>query len=196
MDEGGKQLIGDARPPLPVRPGTPRRVDYESTRRGTANQFMLFEPLKGWRHVEVAQRRTNKDFAALVKGLLDVRHPAAEKVVLVLDNLSSQTPAALDEAFPPAQARRPVERPEWHHPPTHGSWMNVAGIELSVRARQCLNRRVPDMQTLVQEVAAWERDRTAAAVKVDWQFTAADARAKLKRLYPTLEPVESAVADH
>lgn len=196
VDEGGKQLIGDARPPLPVRPGKPQRFDYEYVRNGMANLFMVFEPLQGQRHVEVTQRRTNQDFARLVKNLLDERYPTAERVVLVLDNLSTHTPAALYEAFTPAEARRLVERLEWHYTPKHGSWMNVAEIELSVLARQCLDRRIPDLESLRREVAAWERDRNAEAVKVDWQFTTADARVKLKRLYPVLEPAEPAVAEH
>lgn len=196
VDEGGKQLIGDARPPLPMRPGKPQRIDYEYVRNGMANLFMVFEPLKGQRHVEVTQRRTNQDFARLVKNLLQERYPTAEKVVLVLDNLSTHTPAALYEAFAPTEARRLIERLEWHYTPKHGSWMNVAEIELSVLARQCLDRRIPELESLRREVAAWEADRNAEAVKVDWQFTTADARVKLKRLYPVLEPDESAVAEH
>lgn len=196
VDEGGKQLIGDARPPLPMRPGKPQRIDYEYVRNGMANLFMVFEPLKGQRHVEVTQRRTNQDFARLVKNLLQERYPTAEKVVLVLDNLSTHTPAALYEAFAPTEARRLIERLEWHYTPKHGSWMNVAEIELSVLARQCLERRIPELESLRREVAAWEADRNAEAVKVDWQFTTADARVKLKRLYPVLQPDESAVAEH
>lgn len=187
VDEGGKQLIGDARPPLPMRPGKPQRIDYEYVRNGMANLFMVFEPLKGQRHVEVTQRRTNQDFARLVKNLLQERYPTAEKVVLVLDNLSTHTPAALYEAFAPTEARRLIERLEWHYTPKHGSWMNVAEIELSVLARQCLDRRIPELESLRREVAAWEADRNAEAVKVDWQFTTADARVKLKKLYPTIE---------
>ena len=196
VDEGGKQLIGDVRPPLPTRPGKPQRIDAEYSRHGTANLFMVFEPLVGRRHVEVTERRTNKDFARLIKDLLDVRYPTAEKVVLVLDNLSTHTPAALYEAFAPAEARRLVERLEWHYTPKHGSWMNVAEMELSVLARQCLERRIADLEALRREIAAWERDRNAEAVRVDWQFTTADARVKLKRLYPLLEQIESAVAEH
>jgi hypothetical protein len=196
FDEGGKQLIGDVRPPLPVRPGRARRVDYEYTRNGTANVFMLFEPLKGWRHAAVTERRTNKDFAGMVRALIDVWYPAAERVVLVLDNLSTHTPAALYETFPPGEARRLVERLEIHYTPKHGSWMNMAELELSVLARQCLDRRIPDLDALRREVAAWELDRNAAMVRVDWQFTTADARVRLKRLYPVLEPAESAVAEH
>ena len=187
FDEGGKQLIGDVRPPLPVRPGRPRRVDYEYTRNGTANVFMLFEPLKGWRHAAVTERRTNKDFAGIVRTMIDVWYPAAERVVLVLDNLSTHTPAALYEAFAPAEARRLVEKLEWHYTPKHGSWLNVAEMELSVLARQRLDRRIPELEALRREVRAWEEKRNAAVAKVDWQFTTADARVKLKRLYPTIE---------
>ena len=189
-------MICEARPSWPMRPGKPQRIDYEYVRNGMANLFMVFEPLKGQRHVEVTQRRTNQDFARLVKNLLEERYPTAEKVVLVLDNLSTHTPAALYETFAPAEARRLIERLEWHYTPKHGSWMNVAEIELSVLARQCLDRRIPELESLRQEVAAWECDRNAEAVKVDWQFTTADARVKLKRLYPVLEPDESAVAEH
>ena len=196
MDEGGKQLIGDVRPPLPVRPGNAARVDYEYKRNGTANLFMAFEPLAGRRRVEVTERRTNKDFARLVRRLLEEWYPAADQVVLVLDNLSTHTPAALYETFAPEEARRLVERIEWHYTPKHGSWLNVAEVELSVLARQCLDRRIPDLAALRAEVATWEEDRNRQQVRVDWQFTAADARIKLKRLYPELTPAPSAVAEH
>jgi transposase len=187
FDEGGKQLIGDVRPPLPMRPGCPRREDYEYERNGTANLFMMFEPLAGVRRVEVTERRTNQDFARMIRRLVDEWYPQAEKIVLVLDNLSTHTPAALYEAFEPAEARRLVEKLEWHYTPKHGSWLNVAEMELSVLARQCLDRRIPDLEALRREVAAWEQKRNAAVVKVDWQFATADARVKLKRLYPTIE---------
>ncbi len=187
VDEGGKQLIGDARPPLPVRPGTPKRVDYEYTRNGTANVFMAFEPLAGVRHAEVTDRRTSKDFARFARRVLDEWYPAADKVVLVLDNLSTHAPAAFYEAFEPAEARRLCDRIEWHYTPKHGSWLNVAELELSVLARQCLDRRIPDLGTLRREVAAWEAERNAAVVRVDWLFTTTDAGVKLKRLYPTIE---------
>jgi len=187
IDEGGKQLIGDVRPPLPVRPGAPRREDYEYQRQGMANLFMVFEPLAGTRRVEVAERKTNRDFARLIRRLVDEWYPGAEKVVLVLDNLSTHGPAALYETFEPAEARRLVEKVEWHYTPKHGSWLNVAERELSVLARQCLDRRIPDLETLVEEVAAWVAARNAAVVRVDWQFTTADARVKLKRLYPSIE---------
>ena len=187
LDEGGKQLIGDVRPPLPVRPKRPAKEDHEYKRNGTANVFMLFEPLRGWRHAEVTQRRTNRDFARVVRELLDVWYPAAERVVLVLDNLSTHTPAALYETFEPAEARRLVERLEIHHTPQHGSWMIMAELELSVLARQCLDRRIPDFAALRAEVGAWEVDRNTAATRVDWQLTTADARVRLKRLNPVLE---------
>lgn len=187
LDEGGKQLIGETRPPLPVRPKHPAREDHEYQRNGTANVFMLFEPLRGWRHAVVTERRTNRDFAHRIKELVDVWYPAAERVVLVCDNLSTHTPAALYEAFEPAEARRVVEKLEWHYTPRHGSWLNVAEVELSVLARQCLDRRIPDRGTLAAEVAVWEAARNAAVVRVDWQFTTADARVKLKRLYPTIQ---------
>jgi DDE superfamily endonuclease len=187
FDEGGKQLIGEVRPPLPVRPGTPRREDSEYERNGTANLFLVFEPLAGTRRVEVTERRTNRDFARIIRRLVDEWYPEAEKIVLVLDNLSTHSPAALYEAFEPAEARRLVEKLEWHFTPKHGSWLNVAEMELSVLARQCLDRRIPDLTALRSEVAAWETTRNAAVVKVDWQFTTADARVKLKRLYPTIE---------
>jgi hypothetical protein len=187
IDEGGKQLIGDVRPPLPTRPGTPARVDCEYERNGTANLFLAFEPLAGRRHVEVTERRASADFARFARRVLDEWYPAAAVVVFVVDNLSTHTPAAFYEAFEPAEARRLAERVEWHYTPKHGSWLNVAELELSVLARQCLDRRIPDRDTLGREVAAWEGARDAAVVRVDWQFTTADARTKLKRLYPSLE---------
>jgi hypothetical protein len=187
VDEGGKQLIGDVRPPLPVRPGTPRREDYEYQRHGMANLFMAFEPLAGRRQVEVTERKTNQDFARLIKRLVDDWYPEAETIVLVLDNLSTHGPAALYETFAPAEARRLVGKLEWHDTPKHGSWLNVAEMELSVVARQCLDRRIPDLEALRHEVAAWVAQRNAAVVKVEWQFTTADARVKLKKLYPAIE---------
>jgi DDE superfamily endonuclease len=187
VDEGGKQLLGDVRAPLPVRPGSPAKQDHAYERGGMANLFMAFEPLAGVRHVAVTQRKTATDFARLLRVVSDELYPGAEKIVLLCDNLNTHTPASLYEAFEPAEARRLAERFEWHHTPKHGSWLNVAEMELSVLARQCLDRRIPDLETLRREVAAWERARNAAAVKVDWQFTTADARTKLKRLYPTVQ---------
>ncbi len=187
LDEGGKQLVGDVREPLPVRPGKAAKEDYEYERHGTANLFMAFEPLAGRRLVEVTQRRTAVDFARFLKRLLDELYPEAVRVVLVVDNLNTHTPASLYEAFAPTEARRLAARLEWHYTPKHGSWLNMAEIELSVLARQCLDRRIPDRETLGREVAAWQEGRNAAAVRADWQFTTADARTKLKRLYPTIE---------
>lgn len=187
FDEGGKQLVGDARPPLPVRPGRPRREDYEYVRNGTANLFMAFEPLAGTRRVEATERRTNRDFARVIRRMVDEWYPDAEKVVLVMDNLSTHSPAALYEAFEPAEARRLAAKLERHYTPKHGSWLNVAEMELSVLARQCLDRRIPNHGALRTEVAAWEERRNASVARVDWRFTAADARIKLKRLYPTIE---------
>jgi transposase len=186
-DEGGKQLIGEVRPPLPVRPGCVAKEDYEYERNGVANLFMAFEPLAGRRVVEVTARRTAVDFAKFLKRLLDEVYPDAARVVLVTDNLNTHCAGSLYEAFEPAEARRLAERVEWHYTPKHGSWLNMAEIELSVLARQCLDRRIPDAQTLEREVAAWELRRNAAAVKADWQFITADARVRLKKLYPTIE---------
>ena len=187
VDEGGKQLLGDVREPLPVRPGSPAKQDSEYERGGMANLFMAFEPLAGWRHVEVTERKASVDFAWFLRGLSEDRYATAERIVLVCDNLSTHSPAALYEAFEPVEARRLAERFEWHYTPKHGSWLNVAEMELSVVARQCLDRRIPNLETLRREVAAWEAARNAAVVKVEWQFTTADARIKLKKLYPTLQ---------
>jgi hypothetical protein len=187
MDEISKQLLRDVRAPIPPAPGRPERVDYEYERGGVVNLFLFCEPLAGERWVDVTERRTKADWAHQIKELVDVRHPAAERIVLVMDNLNTHTPASLYEAFPPAEARRLAAKLEIHHTPKHGSWLNIAEIELSVLSRQCLNRRVPDLTTLAAEVAAWEARRNAAGGAVDWRFTAADARLKLKRLYPSLQ---------
>jgi hypothetical protein len=187
VDEGGKQLIGDVREPLPVRPGSLAKQDCEYERGGMANLFMAFEPLVGRRQVAVTERKTAADFARLLRRLSDEWYPEAGRIVLVCDNLNTHAPAALYEAFEPAEGRRVAERFAWHYTPRHGSWLNVAEMELSVLARQCLDRRIPDMPALRREVAAWERQRNAAVVKVEWQFTMADARVKLKKLYPTIE---------
>jgi hypothetical protein len=187
VDEGGKQLVGDVREPLPVRPGSPAKQDHEYERGGMANLFMAFEPLAGRRHVEVTERKTSVDFARFLRDLAETHYPEADRIVLVCDNLSTHTPACLCEAFEPAEARRLAERFEWHHTPKHGSWLNIAEMELSVVARQCLDRRIPDMDTLRREVEAWERARNQAIVKVNWQFTTVDARVKLKKLYPTIQ---------
>jgi hypothetical protein len=186
LDEASKQLIGEVAQPVPAAPGRPERIDYEYTRNGTANLFMISEPLTGRRHVEVTDRRTAVDFAKVVRALVEEMYPEAEKVVLVMDNLNTHKLASLYEAFPPEQARRIAEKLEIHHTPKHGSWLNMAEIELSVLARQCLARRIETREELEREVAAWEEDRNERMVEVRWQFTTADARIKLRRLYPTI----------
>lgn len=187
LDELSKQLVAETRVPLPVEPGQPARVDYEYERCGTANLFLTGEPLAGRRHVTVTERRTAVDFAQEVRDLLEVRYPRAEQVVLVMDNLNTHKPAALYEAFEPAVARALIERLEIHYTPKHGSWLNMAEIELSVLSRQCLDRRIPDLETLTREVAAWEQARNADSRTVNWRFTTPDARIKLKRLYPSIQ---------
>jgi DDE superfamily endonuclease len=185
FDEASKQLIADTRQPIPMKPGRLARADYEYERHGTANLFMFFAPLEGWRHIEVTGRRTAIDYAHALKDLADTHFPKAKKIVLVQDNLNTHKPASLYEAFPPAEARRLVERFEWHYSPKHGSWLNMAESELAVLSNQCLDRRIPDQETLIKEIAAWEKDRTKHHPKADWQFTTEDARIKLKYLYPT-----------
>ena len=187
LDEASKQLVAETRSPIPAKPGRPERVDHEYERHGTANLFMVTEPMIGQRWVTVTDRRTAVDFAWLVKHLVDVRYKGAEKVVLVLDNLNTHRPASLYEAFAPAEARRLAEKLEIHHTPKHGSWLNVAEIELSLLARQCLDRRIATRDELAREVKAWERRRNKEHGTVDWQFTTTDARIKLKRLYPSAQ---------
>jgi DDE superfamily endonuclease len=186
MDEASKQLIADTRVPLPPAPGQPARVDYEYERKGVANLFLFCEPLRGWRSVAVTERRTRIDWAHAIKELLDVHYPEAERVVLVLDNLNTHGPGSLYEAFAPAEAKRLADKLEIHHTPKHGSWLNIAEIELSVLGRQCLARRIADPATLRAEVAAWEQARTAASGRVNWRFSTPDARVKLKHLYPSI----------
>jgi len=186
MDEVPKQLLSDVRDPIPAQPEQPLRVDYEYQRNGVANLFMFLEPFRGQRHVKVTDTRTRLDWAEAMKELSDEIHPEAEKIVVVLDNLNTHTPAAFYLAFEPEEARRLVNRFEFHFTPKHGSWLNMAEIELSVLSRQCINRRIPDEQTLSQEVQAWVNDRNSKFVKVDWRFSTADARIKLKRLYPKI----------
>jgi len=188
LDEASKQLVAQTRTPLPLVPGQVTREDYEYERRGTANLFMLFEPLAGKRRVKVTTRRTAVDFAWVIKELVDEVYPAAEKIVLVMDNLNTHKPASLYEAFEPAEARRLLEKLEIHYTPKHGSWLNMAETELSVLGRQCLDRRIDNQAALSGEVAAWERRRNEAEVTVEWRFTTADARIKLKRLYPSIQP--------
>ena len=186
LDETSKQLIAETRVPIAAKPGQPARVDYEYERNGTANLFMMFAPLEGWRNVKVTDRHAAIDYAGVLKELSDTHFPGASKIVLVQDNLNTHKPASLYEAFPPAEARRLAERFEWHYTPKHGSWLDMAECELSVLSRQCLDRRIPDKQTLTDEVAAWQDDRNKKHAKADWQFTTADARVKLKRLYPAM----------
>jgi hypothetical protein len=187
LDEASRQLIGEIVEPIPAQPGQPERIDYEYVRNGTANLFMIFEPLLGWRYVEVTERRTAKDLADVLRWLVEDVHAEAEKVVLVTDNLNTHTPACLYEAFAPEQARRIAEKLEWHHTPKHGSWLNMAEIELSVLSRQCLNGRIESREEMQQQVGAWKDERNEREVKVQWRFTTTDARIKLRKLYPSLE---------
>ena len=186
MDEVPKQLISDVRDPLPAQPEQPLRIDYEYKRNGVANLFMFFEPFQGQRHVKVTDTRTRLDWAKAMRELSDEIHPEAEKIIVVLDNLNTHTPAAFYLAFEPDEARRLVDRFEFHFTPKHGSWLNMAEIELSVLSRQCIRRRIPDEQTLRHQVRAWVTDRNSKFVKVDWRFSTADARIKLKSLYPKI----------
>ncbi len=186
LDEASKQLIGEVIEPIRAEPGQPERFDYEYTRNGTANLFMISEPLLGWRAVKVTDRRTAVDFAEVIRRLVEDLHEEAEKVVLVMDNLNTHKLASLYEAFPPGQARRIAEKLEIHHTPKHGSWLNMAEIELSVLARQCLARRIESREELEREVAAWEEERNERGVEIRWHFTTAEARIKLRRLYPVL----------
>ena len=184
MDEKPIQLIKETRIPLPVLPGKAARYDYEYERNGTAVNFMFTEPLAGWRKVNVRARKTSVDWACELKELLDVDYPEAEKVRLVCDNLNTHTIASLYQAFEPAEARRLATRLEIHYTPKHGSWLNIAEIELSALTKQCLDARIPDLETLSKETKAWEQTRNESQKTVDWQFTTDDARIKLKRLYP------------
>ena len=188
LDEAAKQLLSEVRAPLPLRPGSPERVDNEYTRGGTAAMFMVCEPLSGRRHVFVRARRTRLDFAAVIKTLCDELYPAAEKIVLVMDQLNTHGVASLYEAYPPEEALRLACRLEIHHTPKHGSWLNMAEIELSVLARQCLAERMENQDKLARAVAAWEHARNGALTRIQWRFTTADARIKLKHLYPTILP--------
>lgn len=202
LDETSKQLVGETRPAVPMAPGRPARHDYEYRRNslprtrsgGTANLFMAFAPLEGRRHVKVTARRTAIDYAHMLKDLSDVHFADAEKIILVQDNLNTHVPASLYEAFPPGDARRLVERFEWHYTPKHGSWLNpgsspgqaMAEAELAVLAGQCLNRRIPDPKALDREVSAWQTTRNSQNAKADWRFTTDNARIKLKTLYPAI----------
>jgi transposase len=187
MDETSKQLLRDTRQPLPMEPGRVQRRDYEYERGGVVNLFMFLEPLAGRRWVDVTEQRTKVDWARQIKELVDQRYPEAEQIVLVMDNLNTHTPASLYEAFDPREARRLAEKLEIHYTPKHGSWLNMAEIELSVLSRQCLDRRVADFETLEVEVASWQERRDEKGGKIEWRFRTDDARIKLKRLYPSLQ---------
>jgi transposase len=187
MDETSKQLLRDTKEPLPMEPARVERRDYEYERGGVVNLFLLCEPLRGRRWVDVTERRTRTDWAHQIKELVDERYPKAQRIVLVMDNLNTHTPASLYEAFDPAEARRLADKLEIHYTPKHGSWLNMAEIELSVLSRQCLERRVPDFERLEAEVVAWQERRDEKGGKIDWRFTTEEARIKLKRLYPALQ---------
>ena len=186
MDESCKQLIGEVREPIPSAPGKPERVDDEYVRNGVAEIFLEVEPLAGRRHVGVTEHRARTDWASWIKGMLDERYPDARSVRLVMDNLNTHSTASLYETFPPQEARRLAERLEIHYTPKHGSWLNIAEIELSVLNGQCLDRRIPDFEMMREQVAAWEDDRNNRPSKIRWQFSTTNARIKLKRLYPKL----------
>ncbi|HEX6508326.1 MAG TPA: IS630 family transposase [Chloroflexota bacterium] len=184
FDERPVQLLADVREALPSRPGIPRREDYEYERRGIANLFLWYEPLQAKRHVLPTERRTMADWAHCIKDLVDVHYPDAKRIVLVMDNLNTHSPASLYAAFPPAEAKRIADKLEIHPTPKHGSWLNMAEVEIAVLSTQCLDRRIPDLNTVKSEVAAWEEERNRTATTIDWRFTTDDARIKLKRLYP------------
>lgn len=187
MDEQPVQLTKEKRSSIPVKPGKPMRVDYEYERHGVANVFMFTEPLGQYRHVSIREHRTSIDWAWEVRYLLDVSYPEAEYIRLVCDNLNTHTIGSLYKAFPPQEARRLARRLDIHHTPKHGSWLNIAEIELSALTLQCLDRRIPDIQTLRNETTIWAKQRNQQQKGVDWQFTTGDARIKLKRLYPLIE---------
>ena len=186
MDESSKQLIGEVREPVPCAPGRPARMDDEYVRKGVAEIFMEVEPLSGKRHVAITERRTRKDWACQIKDMLDERYPNAKKVRLVMDNLNTHSITSLYEAFEPREARRLAERLEIHYTPKHGSWLNMAEIELSALKGQCLDRRIDNMDEMKSEVAQWEQHRNNRSTKIHWHFTTSDARTKLIRLYPQL----------
>lgn len=187
LDELSKQLLKDPREPLPVRPGEVEKQDYEYEREGVCNVFVACEPLAGKRVTKTTQRRTKVDWAEFVRELIEVHYPQAEKIVLVQDNLNTHLPASFYEAFPPEEAWRLAQRLEIHYTPKHGSWLNMAEIELSVLARQCLSERISSIEEVRKQVQAWQDERNRAQVGVNWRFTTADARIKLKRLYPSIE---------
>ena len=187
FDESNKQQVKETRTPIAMEPGQSERFDYEYERNGVSNLFMAFEPLAARRQVTVTDHRTALDYAAHLKALVDVQYPQARKILIVQDQLNTHRAASLYKAFAPAEARRLLDKLEFHFTPKHGSWLNMAEIELSVLARQCLARRIPDQESLRQQVNAWQQARNSQQRTVDWQFTTADARTKLKRLYPSIQ---------
>ena len=190
FDETSKQQVKEVRIPLPAAAGVPLRYDTEYERNGVSNVFLFCAPLLNWRHVKVTDQRTAIDWAECMRELVDVHFPEAERITVVQDNLNTHTPAALYKAFSPAEAKRICDKLEFHYTPKHGSWLNIAEIELSVLSRQCLDRRIPDQESLSREVAAWEEERNGSGAKVTWRFTTADARIKLSHLYPSLEHIK------
>ncbi|BAZ19451.1 transposase [Kalymmatonema gypsitolerans NIES-4073] len=196
FDERPYQLTEDVREPIPPRPEQPERYDCEYKRNGNVNLFACFQPLAGWRHIEVTQQRTKVDFAFQMKDLVDVHFPNAQLIRLVVDNLNIHNPAALYEVFKPQEARRIIEKLEFHYTPKHASWLNQVEIELSVLSCQCLERRIGDRETLKREIAAWELTRNTEKASVNWRFKIRDARNKMERLYPPIEPIKVAVADY
>ncbi len=188
FDERPCQLLAEVREPLPIGPGRPERRDHEYERRGMVHVSMAFEPLTGWRRTSVTERRRGREFAEEVRRLLGEDYPRAERVRLVLDNLSTHTAAAFYEAFPPEQARELARRVEFVHTPVHGSWLNMVEVEISVLVRQCLRRRLAGIETLKREVSAWAEERNRLGASVQWRFTTEDARTKLRKLYPAIEP--------
>lgn len=187
FDESCKQLVKEVKEKIAAEPGQSERYDYQYERNGVANLFMFFEPLQGWRHVEVTQQRTAIDYAHQMKYLVDQRYPYADKIGVIQDQLNTHVKASLYKAFEPQEAKRILDKLEFHYTPKHGSWLNMAEIELSVLNRQCLERRIPDMDSLKQEIAAWEENRNEKSNSVDWRFTTDDARIKLKKLYPSIQ---------
>jgi DDE superfamily endonuclease len=187
FDEASKQLIGEVAAPQPAAPGKPARIDYEYERKGVCNLFMMCEPLRGWRHVKVTERRTRRDWAECIKELVDVHYPHAQKIRLVEDNLNTHDGVSLYEAFAPAEARRILDRLEFHYTPKHGSWLNMAETELSILGRQCLDRRIESAAEIRAEVTAWEGERNEKECRIHWTFTIASARVKLKDLYPSIK---------
>lgn len=187
LDETSKQLVGEVATPVAVAPGHVAHYDYEYIRNGVANLFMIYEPLAGKRDVQVTDRRTKKDYAECLRKISDEMYPDAQKIVLVQDNLNTHSPASLYETFDPIEAKRLTDRFAWPYTPKHGSWLNIAEIEFSILARQCLSRRIDNVDELRREVKAWETARDAAETKTNWQFTTTDARIKLRKLYPSVE---------